>query len=447
MLGADSSAGPATRTNTQSSGVDLPGLTQEICFRDVSFSYSGAEHEVMHLNFAVPAGSSIAVVGHSGSGKSTLLKLLLRIYEPSTGWISIDGVELSAVGRSSLHAQIGVVLQDPILLNTTVRDNIALVKPDASDPEIEAAARAVDLHETIVSWPQGYDTVVGERGQRLTMGQRQRVALARAIVRKPAILLFDEVTAHLDPETEAAVNATLQRLSAGRTIISITHRLASAMDADRILVMNRGQLVEHGSHEELLGQKGMYFRLWRAQSGFAISADGRHAEITVDRIRAIPLFATLGERALKSLKKRFITEYYDSGSAIVTEGEIGAKFYILVRGVASVTTTGFDGNKLRLPDLEDGDYFGETALMEGGGQPATVRAQTPCLLLSIKGKRFFKLIRKKEALREEVEQTAVSRSLDMVVRRGRRPRTNSSLYDYLLDDPPDDLVADDPSRG
>ena len=223
------------------------------------------------------------VVGQSGAGKSTLVSLLLRLHDPTAGSILIDGLDLKRVTQASLRAQIGVVLQESFLLDTSIRDNIRMGKLDATDEEIEWAARSAEIHDFVVALPEGYQTRVGERGRNLSVGQRQRVAIARALIRQPAILILDEPASALDPQTEAAINATLRRLSRGRTVLSITHRLASAAHADRILVLKDGHLVEQGTHERLLEMGNVYSRLWQGPPAFVDSGNAPVANSYIAR--------------------------------------------------------------------------------------------------------------------------------------------------------------------
>jgi len=234
----------------------LPRFVTHITFEDVSFGYSDQQLSLEKLNFSIRAGESVAFVGPSGSGKSTVLKLLARFYDPTMGRITIDGKDMRSVTQDSLRAQIGLVFQDSFLFNTTVRENIRLGKARATDAEVGAAAQAAEVHAFVENLPQSYSTLVGERGGRLSGGQRQRVAIARALLRNPAILLLDEATSALDAETEMAINATLEQAAQGRTLVTVTHRLASVLQADRIFVLGRGRLMEQGSHEELLTRGG-----------------------------------------------------------------------------------------------------------------------------------------------------------------------------------------------
>ena len=236
----------------------LPGPTTEIRVDDLSFSYTGEQLNLNEVSLKVGMGDHVAFVGPSGCGKSTMLSLFMRFYDPTAGSITVDGHDLRNVSQASLRGHIGAVLQENIFFNISVRENIRLGRLDATDEEIETAAKAAEVHDDILGFPQGYDTVVGERGGRLSGGQRQRMAIARAVLRDPSVLLLDEATSALDPPTEAAVNATLERLSQGRTVLSVTHRLSSVVEADRIFVFDKGRLVDQGEHRELVDREGVY---------------------------------------------------------------------------------------------------------------------------------------------------------------------------------------------
>src|SRR5436189_220734 len=244
----------------------LPRLATEIRFEDVSFSYNGEQRQLDHISFTILAGETVAFVGPSGAGKSTILSLLARFYDVTTGAVTIDGHDLRRVTQESLRAQIGLVFQDTFLFNATICDNIRMGKLDATDAQIEAAARAAEIHDLIMSLPRGYDTPTGELGAWLSGGQRQRIAIARAILRDPAILILDEATSALDPATETAIIATLKRIARHRTVVAVTHRLAAIHHADRIFVVDSGCVVEDGRHHELLHRGGLYHELWWKQN-------------------------------------------------------------------------------------------------------------------------------------------------------------------------------------
>ena len=250
-----------------SDAIPLEPLAKEIRFEDVTFSYSGTQPNLYKVSFTIRQGQSVAFVGLSGSGKSTILNLLMRFYETNEGSILIDGRDLRQFTQASLRSQISTVFQQTFLFNTTIRENIRVGKLDATDAEIEAAAKAAEIHDTILTYPHKYDSLVGERGGQISGGQQQRIALARAILRNPAVLLLDEATSALDSQTESAINATLVKLAKGRTVISATHRLTSVVNSDCIFVLEKGELIEQGTHEELLNLQGMYYWLWWKQRG------------------------------------------------------------------------------------------------------------------------------------------------------------------------------------
>ena len=220
----------------------------------------------------MPAGHTIAVVGASGAGKSTLARLLYRFYDVGSGAIRIDGQDLRAVSQHSLRHAIGIVPQDTVLFNDTLYSNIAYGRPAASREEIIAAARAAQIHDFIERLPDGYDTVVGERGLKLSGGEKQRVAIARTILKNPPILLFDEATSALDTATEREIQAQLDAIAKNRTTLVIAHRLSTVVGADQILVMDAGRVVERGTHEQLLAHDGAYAKLWALQQAEAEAA-------------------------------------------------------------------------------------------------------------------------------------------------------------------------------
>ena len=238
----------------------------EIRFENVRFAY-GDEPILKHIDLTIPAGREMALVGSTGSGKSTIVKLLMRFYEPQSGRLLLDGEDINTLDLKSLRRAIGFVSQDIFLIDGTVAENIAYGTFDAGMAAIEAAARAAEAHDFIVALPDGYATRVGERGQKLSGGQRQRIALARALVKNPPILVFDEATSAVDNETEAAIARSMARVTQNRTTIVIAHRLSTIRHADSICVLERGAIVEQGSHDELLVLGGVYAGLWKLQTG------------------------------------------------------------------------------------------------------------------------------------------------------------------------------------
>ncbi|MFO8237382.1 MAG: ABC transporter ATP-binding protein [Prochlorococcaceae cyanobacterium] len=245
----------------------LAQVQGEIRFEDVSFAYSGRDPLLHNFNLTVPAGSTLGLVGSTGSGKSTIVKLLLRLYEIQAGCIRLDGTPISELRLDDLRQAIGLVSQEVFLFHGTVAENIAYGSFEAPRAAIERAAQLAEAAGFIAALPHGYDTVVGERGQRLSGGQRQRIALARAILKNPPVLILDEATAAVDNDTEAAIQRSLDLITAERTTLVIAHRLSTVRHADRIVVMEQGRIVESGRHEQLIDADGAYANLWRVQAG------------------------------------------------------------------------------------------------------------------------------------------------------------------------------------
>lgn len=262
------------RINDGHQVLPLERVQGEVVFDHVRFTYQGGQEVVRDLSLKIPAGETVAIVGATGAGKSTVVKLLLRLYDVTEGRILVDGHDLRDLHMTDLRQAIGFVSQDVFLFHGTARENIMYGTFDASEAQIIEAAKIAEAHDFIMELPQGYDTIVGERGQKLSGGQRQRISIARAVLKDPPILILDEATSSVDNETEAAIQRSLERIAVGRTTIIIAHRLSTVRNADRIYVLENGMVSEHGRHEELISHGGLYAALWRVQMGERLRAAG-----------------------------------------------------------------------------------------------------------------------------------------------------------------------------
>lgn len=259
--------------------VDLDNIRGRLVLDRVSFSYTEGEPILKDINLTIEPGQMIGLVGQTGSGKSTLVSLICRFYEPTKGKITMDGVPLNDIKVKSLRGQIGMVLQDTFLFAGTIKENIRYGRPDASDEEVIEAAKAANAHDFIMGLPDAYDSEVGERGVGLSGGERQRIAIARAILKDPAILILDEATSAVDTATEQSIQEAMNRLVRGRTTVAIAHRLSTLRNADRLLVMEKGEIIEEGTHEQLMARDGVYAQLCRIQADFARQVDGFEEEL------------------------------------------------------------------------------------------------------------------------------------------------------------------------
>ncbi|MUG72713.1 ATP-binding cassette domain-containing protein [Paenibacillus validus] len=389
--------------------IELPASITSIRMERVTFGYTEETDQLRDVSLHIAAGSYTAFVGSSGSGKSTALQLLSRFYDPRQGTVAMDDYDLRTVSEASLRKLSTLVTQDTFLFNTTIRDNLLLDGVDVTDADMVEAAKQAKIHDVIASWPAGYETMIHHEGGSLSGGERQRIAIARAILRNPKLLLLDEVTSALDPATEADINQWIQQIRRHTTIISVTHRLASVVNADRIHVFKEGRIVESGTHQELLQQNGLYYSLWEKQHGFHLSQDGLHATVEVDRLAKLPFFEGIELPLLQDMASLFSTETCKEGEAIVREGEEGHKFYIIVRGKFEIVKQVPEEGDKRVAVLQDGDHFGEIALLRDIPRTATVRAMGPSVLLSVRREQFQILTNQYPQILQTLEQTLKKR--------------------------------------
>jgi ABC-type multidrug transport system ATPase subunit len=347
----------------------LPPLQREIRLTGVGFSYTPERRTLDGIDAVIPAGSRVAFVGPTGAGKSSVLQLLMRFYDPEEGSVLFDGRDLRSCTVDSLRSQIGVVFQDTFLFGTTIRENLALSKPGATEEEIVEAAKAAELDDFVASLPRGYDTLVGERGGRLSGGQRQRLAIARALLRNPRLLVLDEATSALDPKTERLIADTLSKVGEGRTTVAVTHRLTSITHYDRIFVIVSGKLVEAGTHDELLEVAGVYAELWAEQTGGRVPTEAPFDAIGA--LARVPLFSGLTSDQLEVVASRIRAADLAPSEAI-PEGD--GRLVIIRRGRARVLVSGLTGELTPTTELGPGDAFGLAALL-GGGTGAMLQAQ------------------------------------------------------------------------
>lgn len=388
-------------------GRALKPLAEGLSLNNVQFGYVRNNPILKGISLNIPAGSRVAIVGGSGSGKSTVLHLLVRLHDPQAGTVTYDGIDLREAEEASFRQHTSIVLQNTALFDATIRDNIRSGRLDATDAEIEQAARAAKLHDVIVTMPEGYDTRVGLQGALLSGGQRQRVAIARALLRQSKLLFLDEASAALDAATEMAINETLDEVTRGWTVVSVTHRLRHITHYDRILVMENGQLAEQGTHAELLARGGAYAALWNKQSGFSLQ--NGEATVAPQRLRAIPFLSGCSAEVLDMLSSALVSERFHAGQMIFAEGDPGRKFYIIARGRVESYIHWGEGQETVLNTMDDGDWFGELALIRPVPRTWCARTTADTICLTLDRNRFLTLLDQDQTLKDLVEKTAQER--------------------------------------
>jgi len=369
------------------------------------------EREILHdVNLEIQRGWSVALVGPSGCGKSSVLGLLARFSDPTVGRITLDGGDLRALRQHSLRARIGIVLQQSDLFDASVRENIRCARPDATDAEVEEAAKLAEADSFVKELPDGYETMLGAGGPQLSGGQKQRLAIARALVRKPDILLLDEATSALDPATERVLNETFERLRGQHTMISVTHRLTEAARYDRIFVLEGGRLIEQGRHDELLEAGGVYARMSRRQHGVTVSDNLEDASVSVEWLGDWPLFETANPWLLDEMAREFVIERYGPGEQVIAQGMPADRFFIIARGTVSVQRAEDPSKEfIEVAKLHDGDAFGEAALLSNEPRNASVFTLTDCVLLTLERSRFRRWLSRDPSMRSRLEALAEKR--------------------------------------
>lgn len=400
ILNHKSSASPNLGTKP------LPAIKKNIIFKNVSFNYNGQKEILKDVNLHLTYGKAIALVGTSGSGKSTILNLLMRLYDPTVGTIVFDDQYKSTeVSDESLRQQLSIVLQEPLLFNTSVRENIRMGNFQATEEEIITAATKAGLHNDIMCLPDQYDTVIGLEGKSLSGGQRQRLALARGFVRKPRVLLLDEVTSAVDAITEAEINKSIIEYTQHGTVLITTHRLTLAPHMSEIFVLEQGKVIEHGAHQELLQKDGLYAKMWEKQHSINLTPEKELISIDINYLSKIPILKYCTPEFLDNLSKQFVVENYGDNEIIFHQGSFGNKFYLIARGTVEICK----GTQL-VAVLSDGDYFGELALLSSDTRNATVKTRSPCILLTISRSQFEKLLLQVPEIKAAIEKIVIERN-------------------------------------
>jgi ATP-binding cassette subfamily B protein len=399
---------PEVRTVARN-GIELSAIQHNISLKDVSFGYLPDLPILRDVNLSLKAGQSVAIVGPSGGGKSTLLKLLMSLIQPETGDVFYDGVSGKDVSVLSIARYFSNVLQENHLFRGSIIENIRYGKAHATDEEVRLAATHAEIHDFIMTLPKGYDTIVSHTGTTLSGGQRQRIAIARALLNDGSVILLDEPTSMLDAVTEDSINKLIEKLATKRTVILVSHRLASSRNFDQILVVDQGRIAESGSFGDLMSQNGYYKKLWEKQHGFVVEHDGRMA-VEPERLKLIPIFSNLDTHTLEELCSHFTTEVFEPGTLAIRQGDKGEKFYITVRGRLEVFITDASGVETPLSVLGDGDHFGEVALLRSVPRTASLRAVTHVGCLSLSRGSFKRLTESHPEVLEALEQAMVARS-------------------------------------
>ncbi|MDQ0305118.1 ATP-binding cassette domain-containing protein [Ancylobacter polymorphus] len=382
---------------------NIGGKVHSLTFDEVSFSYDGTATTLDKVSLSIDCPRRVMVVGPSGSGKSTILRLIENQFSPRSGHVRVNGVDIRMLGEAQLRSLISLVPQETILFQGSVRENIRMGKLGASDAEVEAAAKAADIHPIIMALPDGYDTDVGEGGSKLSGGQRQRIAIARAILHDPQIMLLDEATSALDPASRVAVEETLRKVTKGRTVVAVTHDLTQCEHADLVYVVKAGRVVESGTHAALLEAEGVYADLWE-RSVIAGAEGVVPREQLLERLRKRPLLQGLAPGFLENLLARMSVETVGPDTVLIEDGRPADRLIFITQGEAQQSVRLPDGTFMSVEVLEAGDALGENTVLEHAEEFTRVVTRKPCHLLTIDRATLRALL----AAHPDVEQKIVS---------------------------------------
>jgi ATP-binding cassette, subfamily B, bacterial len=364
-------------------GVQLGPLREALRFEGVSFGYSPGRAVLSQIDLVVPAGATVAFVGPTGAGKSSVVNLLPRLYDPGRGTITWDGIDLRQANLHALRQQVALVPQDALLLSATVYDNIRFGMQGLIDVTVEGVARQAQAHDFIMNLPDGYDTLIGERGAGLSGGQRQRIALARALLRNPSVLILDEATSALDATTQRALHDNLRVGAPDRTIVKIAHRLETIADAETIFVLDHGRLVEQGRHTDLLSQGGIYARLFRDQMSLLDAAGKPTRQQAVRWLARVAPFGEWASDRVDELATSLIQTERPAGTTIFAQGSAPEELYVVGRGRVDVLLTDDDNAERVVTTLGIGAPFGVSSFLAGAPRATTARAATDVLLFAL----------------------------------------------------------------